>query len=161
MHTADLCDAHEHVRVLAPIFRDFGKRRAFHGRVRTLSVLEDNVLVRTQLEMLGNGDVLVVDGGGSLRTALVGGNLGKLAETNGWAGIVVHGCVRDAHELVGCDIGVKALATMPRKSGKKGTGSEAVTVSFADVTIAPGEWLYADDDGIVVAAHALHVERHA
>ena len=161
MHTADLCDAHENVRVLAPIFRDFGRRRAFHGRVRTLRVLEDNALVRTQLEMPGNGDVLVVDGAGSLRVALLGGNLGKLAETNGWAGIVVHGCVRDVHELAACDVGVKALATMPRKSGKKGTGAEAVTVSFADVAIAPGDWLYADEDGIVVAAHPLHTEEPA
>lgn len=158
MYTADLCDAHHDVRVLEPRFRDHGKRRSFHGRVRTLLVQDDNTLVRAQLELPGNGDVLVVDGGGSERCALVGGNLGKLAEKNGWSGIVVHGCVRDAHELATCDVGIKALGTHPRKSGKTGAGNEAVTVSFAGVTIAPGEWLYADDDGILVSTRPLHAE---
>lgn len=156
MYTADLCDAHDDVRVLEPRFRDYGKRSSFHGRVRTLHVKDDNALVRAQLELPGNGDVLVVDGEGSERCALVGGKLGELAATNGWSGIVVHGCVRDAHELAACDVGVKALGVFPRKSGKKGAGNEAVTVSFAGVTIAPGDWLYADADGILVSARPLH-----
>jgi regulator of ribonuclease activity A len=154
--TADLCDAHSDVRVLAPLFRDFGGKRAFAGRARTLRVHEDNALVRTALEMPGNGDVLVVDGGGSLRAALVGGNLGKLAQTHGWSGIVVHGAVRDSAELAQCAVGIKALAAIPRKSAKTGAGDHAVAVTFASVTIAPGEWVYADEDGIVVSERALH-----
>lgn len=106
--------------------------------------------------MPGNGDVLVVDGGGSVRTALVGGNLGKLAETNGWAGIVVHGAVRDSDELAACAVGIKALAAIPRKGAKAGDGEKDVAVAFCGVTIAPGEWVYADADGIVVSEQALH-----
>ena len=156
MRTTDLCDEHgDALRVLEPLYRDYGKSRAFHGRVRTLRVFEDNALVRAALETAGNGDVLVIDGGGSMRVALVGGNLGKLAEQNGWAGIVVHGAVRDASELVGCDVGVKALGTIPRKGAKAGSGERDVAVTFAGVTIAPGDWLYADDDGIVVSEGAL------
>lgn len=156
MRTTDLCDEHgDALRVLEPLYRDYGRRRAFHGRVRTLRVFEDNALVREALESAGSGDVLVVDGGGSLRVALVGGNLGKLAEQNGWAGIVVHGAVRDASELVACNLGVKALGTIPRRSVKGGTGERDVALTFAGVTLAPGDWLYADDDGIVVSESAL------
>lgn len=156
MRTTDLCDEHgDALRVLQPLYRDFGQRRAFHGRVRTLRVFEDNALVRAALETPGKGEVLVIDGGGSMRVALVGGNLGKLAETNGWAGIVVHGAVRDASELVVCDVGVKALGTIPKKGAKAGAGERDVAVTFAGVTIAPGDWLYADDDGIVVSEGAL------
>ena len=114
--TCDLCDANENLiadgtlAVLPPVFRSLGKRAAFSGQAATLKVFEDNVMVRAALETPGNGRVLVVDGGASLRCALVGGNLGKLAEKNGWAGIIVSGCVRDAEELDGCDVGIRALA---------------------------------------------------
>ncbi len=148
----DLCDAFPgRVRVAEPVFRDFGGRAAFSGPISTVQVLEDNALVRTALEEPGRGRVLVVDGGGSLRSALVGGNLGQLAAKNGWDGILVFGCIRDTAELMAVDLGVKALAAHPKKSGKQGTGARDVPVTFAGVTFRPGEWLAADADGIIVA----------
>ncbi len=155
MKTADLCDAHAELRVLAPLFRDYGGLSEIFGEVVTLRVFEDNQLVRSTLETPGHGRVLVVDGRGSLRTALVGGNLGKLAEANGWSGILVHGAVRDAAELAGCRVGIKALATMPRRSAKNGEGERDVVVELAGAKIAPGDWLFADEDGIVIADPAL------
>jgi regulator of ribonuclease activity A len=154
--TADLYDAHgEDLRVLAPLFRDFGGREAFAGEVVTVKVFEDNSLVRSTLETPGNGRVLVVDGGGSLRCALVGDMLAELGVRNGWAGIVVYGCIRDAGPIAALPIGVKALATNPRKSVKKGEGEVGAVLRFAEVTIRPGDYLYADGDGIVIADRAL------
>lgn len=155
--TTDLCDAHPEVQVAEPIFSDFGARRAFHGRIRTLKVFEDNAQVRAALEQPGEGAVLVVDGGGSRRCALVGGNLGALGVRNGWAGIVVYGCVRDVEELARQALGIKALAAHPRKS-EKGLHSaqQDRVVHFAGVTFKPGSWLYADADGIVVSDAPLH-----
>ncbi|MCP5201744.1 MAG: ribonuclease E activity regulator RraA [Gammaproteobacteria bacterium] len=154
--TADLYDAHgETLRVLAPIFRDFGGARIFEGPVATLKVHEDNSLVRAALEQPGEGRVLVVDGGGSLRCALVGDNLAMLGVENGWAGIIVYGCIRDAAPIAALAIGVKALATNPRKSVKKGEGERDVVLRFAEVSIAPGDYLYADEDGVVVAGARL------
>jgi len=124
-------------------------------RSKEMNVFEDNTLVRAALEQDGGGRVLVVDGGASLRCALVGGNLGALAEKNGWAGIVVHGCVRDAAELRECKVGVLALATHPRKSDKRGAGERDVPVTVLGTRIAPGEWIYADDDGVLVSATSL------
>ncbi len=155
--TTDLSDAHPEAQVAEPIFGDFGGLIEFYGPVKTIKVFEDNALVRSTLETPGEGRVLVVDGGGSNRCALVGGNLGQLAVDNGWAGIVVFGYVRDSNELAEQDVGIKALGTHPRKS-EKGLHSAAAdkVVSFASVTIKPGDWLYADADGIVVADRALH-----
>lgn len=155
--TTDLSDAHPELQVCEPLFGDFGGVDKFHGPIRTLKIFEDNALVRSTLETPGNGAVLVVDGGGSMRCALVGGNLGVLAVKNGWAGIVVNGCVRDSEELAAQAVGIKALATHPRKS-EKGLHSGHVdkVVSFAGVTFKPGAWLYADVDGIVVAEMAVH-----
>lgn len=149
--TTDLADAHPDAQVCDPVFRDFGGKTAFHGPIATLKVFEDNALVRTALEEKGEGRVLVVDGGGSMRCALVGGNLGQLAVENGWAGIVVYGCIRDSAEIAAQPVGVKALAVHPRKS-EKGLHSARRDrpVSFAGVTFRPGAWLYADADGIVV-----------
>jgi regulator of ribonuclease activity A len=155
--TADLCDLHPEVQVCEPVLRDFGARCVFHGPIATLKVFEDNALVRRTLEGQGDGGVLVVDGGGSLRCALLGGELGKLAVANRWAGVVIHGCVRDAEELARCDLGVKALATHPRKSDKGLHGGQAGRlVRFAAVSFRPGAWLYADGDGIVVSDVAIH-----
>ncbi|AMP09856.1 rraA family protein [Collimonas arenae] len=160
--TTDLCDANEDMlgtaalAVLPPVFISLGKRQAFAGPARTLKVHEDNVLVRSTLETAGEGQVLVVDGGGSLRCALVGGNLGVLAQKNGWAGIVVNGCVRDSAELNACDIGVRALALHPQRSVRKGEGERDVSVSIAGVTVRPGDWIYADADGVLVASQKLH-----
>ncbi len=159
--TCDICDANEDkiaagtLSVLPPVFQKFGKRVAFSGQAATLKVFEDNVLVRSTLETPGNGRVLVVDGGGSLRCALVGGNLGVLAEKNGWAGIIVNGCIRDSAEINACDIGVRALATHPQRSIRKGVGDRDVAVSIAGVTVRPGNWIFADADGVLVSSEDL------
>lgn len=159
--TTDLCDAHEDklvagtLRVLDPVLRPYGGAVRFAGPAATLRIFEDNSLVRTALEQDGAGRVLVVDGGGSLRCSLVGGNLGALAEKNGWAGIVVDGCVRDSAELRACNVGVLALATHPRKSDKRGVGERDVPVTLLGARIAPGEWIYADTDGVLVSATSL------
>lgn len=159
MKTTDLCDAHEHeVQVAAPILRDFGGERAFSGPIATVRVYEDNVLVRQALSEPGAGRVLVVDGGGSLHCALVGDLLAELGRGNGWAGIVVNGCVRDSAELAVIALGIKALATCPRRSAKRGIGERDVPLQFAELTFIPGEYLYADADGIVVAKRKLDVE---
>lgn len=154
--TADLCDAHEgKVRVVSPMFRSFGGRSRFAGPIATLKVFEDNSLVRSALESAGRGRVLVVDGGGSLRCALVGDQLAQLGVRNGWAGVIVYGCIRDSHAIGGMDIGVFALATHPQKSIKKGAGDADIPVSFGGVTFVPDEFVYADEDGVVVSATAL------
>lgn len=149
--TADLCDAHgESVRVALPIFRDFGGQLIFEGEVSTVKVFEDNCLVRSVLEEPGMGRVLVVDGGGSLRCALVGDQLALLASRNGWSGLVINGCIRDTAAVSEIAIGVKALATNPRRSVKIGKGERDVEVRCADISVKPGEYLYADEDGVVV-----------
>jgi regulator of ribonuclease activity A len=154
--TADLCDQFAPwVRAAEPLFRDWGGVVSFAGEIETVRVFEDNALVRHVLESEGRGRVLVVDGGGSVRSALLGGRLAALAHQNGWSGLVVHGCVRDSAELADTAVGVKALHAVPMKSGKSGTGERSVPVTFAGVTFAPGEHLYADRDGIVVADRDL------
>jgi regulator of ribonuclease activity A len=157
LSTTDLSDAHPRAQVLAPIFRDFGGVAGFHGRAVTLKVFEDNALVRATLESPGEGRVLVVDGGGSMRCALVGGMLAELGRRNGWSGILVFGCVRDVLELAAESIGIKALAAHPRKS-EKGlhTGHADRVLEFAGASIAPGDWVYADSDGILVSTERLH-----
>ncbi len=153
--TTDLCDAHPEIQVCDPVFRIFGGRVRFSGPITTVKVFEDNTLVKRAVEGPGEGRVLVVDGGGSTRCGLVGGNLAMSAATNGWAGIVVNGCIRDADELAGQPIGVRALAAFPRKS-ERGlhSGQVARTVVFAGVTFREGEWLCADSDGIVMLPEA-------
>lgn len=157
--TPDLCDAHpDEIRVVTGLhWQSYGGRKAFCGPCDTVKCFEDNSRVKEQLASRGDGKVLVVDGGGSLRCALVGGNLAALGVENGWAGIVVNGCVRDSDELSEHEIGIKAIATHPRKS-EKGlhTGRRDRRVSFAGVTFEPGMWLYADADGIVVSDRAIH-----
>ena len=156
--TADLCDAHAEspdFQVVDPGLRDYGRRRFFHGTVSTVRAPEDNSLVRTALEEPGQGRVLVVDGGGSLRCALVGDQLAALAQKNGWAGVVVNGCIRDADEVARTHVGVKALGTNPLKSHKRNEGQRDVEVRFLGVRFRPGDFLYADTDGIVVSPKAL------
>jgi regulator of ribonuclease activity A len=158
LSTPDLCDQFgDRLQVAEPRFRDYGGSVAFAGGIETIRVFEDNALVRQVLETAGGGRVLVVDGDGSLRCALVGGNLAALAARNDWRGIVVHGAVRDSAELAAASTGVKALALSPRKSGKSGYGQRGVPVSFAGVTFTPGHYLWADADGIVVAERDLTV----
>jgi regulator of ribonuclease activity A len=154
--TADLCDEFGSlVRVAEPLFKDYGGLGSFCGPLATVRVFEDNVLVREALEEEGGGQVLVVDGGGSTRCALIGDKLARMAHEHGWAGIVVNGGVRDSAELAGVPVGVKALHAVPRRSGKERVGDRDVPVSFAGISFEPGEYLYADADGIVVAERAL------
>lgn len=150
--TADLCDMYiDQLQVVEPIFIDFGGISIFEGEIHTLKVFEDNTLVRAALEKDGTGKVLVIDGGGSFRCALVGDNLAALAIENNWRGIIVYGCIRDSKQISEMEIGVKALNTNPTKSMKRNEGQENITVRFAGVKFKPGNYLYADDDGIVVS----------
>lgn len=152
----DLLDANEGIcEVLEPGLRQFGGATAFAGPIETIKVFEDNVLVKAALGEPGGGRVLVVDGGGSLRFALLGDILGDMAVSNGWAGVVINGCIRDSRALGKLPLGVMALATMPRKSVKRGEGQRGEDIRFGGVTFRSGFWLYADDDGVIVAPQAL------
>lgn len=166
--TCDLCDAHkndspEQFRVLPPVFKDFGARLAFCGPVVTVKCFEDNSLVKAAVDSCGYEEtsggrvakVLVVDGAGSLRRALLGGNLGAAAARNGWAGVVIDGCVRDVAELAVQDVGIRALANMPMPTEKQNQGLKDLAVQIQGVWVKPGEWLYADADGMVVSAQRL------
>lgn len=154
--TADLCDAHqESCQVCTTQFRQYGGRRIFSGRIRTIKCRNDNVLLRRALEQPAAGEVLVVDGGGSLESALIGDIVAGLGLTNGWAGVIIFGAVRDAVALGGLDFGVKALGTNPRKSGKAGTGRVEVVVRQGGAAFTPGAWVYSDDDGLLVASGPL------
>ena len=154
--TADLCDAHPaHVRVAEPLFRSFGGRDFFAGRIATIKCFEDNSKVRECVAMPGHGRVLVVDGGGSLRRALLGDQLAQQAVDNGWEGILINGCLRDVQIIATLDLGVQALASHPMKTEKRGLGNVDVPVSFAGLTFEPDTWLYADANGIVVSDRNL------
>ena len=154
--TADLCDAHSgRVRVLEPGFRDFGGITRFCGPVTTLKVFEDNALVRAALEEPGRGRILVVDGGASMRCALLGDNLAQLGRDNGWAGAIIYGCIRDSAVIAGIQFGVKALGVHPARSIKRGEGQRDVPVGFAGIIVAPGMHLYADEDGILISEDNL------
>lgn len=158
--TCDLCDAHEKdepasFQALPPVFREFGAGGRFCGPVATVRCFEDNSRVKEAVESPGQGRVLVVDGGGSVRRALVGGNLATAAKKNGWAGIVVDGAVRDLAELQASGIAVRALALMPHRSTKRNEGQHDLPVVVQGVAVRPGDWLYADEDGIVVSAKPL------
>jgi len=167
--TCDLCDAFEadtsgRFRVLPPVFNDYGAVRKFCGPVVTLRCLEDNSRVREAVNSTGYvdtpagrvGRVLVVEGAGSLRRALVGGNLAAAAARNGWAGIVVDGAVRDLAELSQAQVGIRALALVPMRTAKRDEGQSDLPVQIQGVWVRPGDWLYADEDGIVVADQAVH-----
>lgn len=154
--TTDLCDAHaDRIRVLQPILRIFGGRASCSGPIRTLKVFEDNALVRATLSEPVAGAVLVVDGGGSLRCALVGDQLAQLAVDNGWSGIVLWGCIRDSAQVSTMPVGVFALATHPLRAARRGIGERDIAVTFGGVTFQPGDHLYADEDGIVVSSTRL------
>ncbi len=154
--TADLCDEFESlVKIAEPLFQDYGQLKSFYGEIVTVKVFEDNVLVRKTLETEGRKRVLVVDGGASMKVALVGDQLGQIAYDSGWTGIVVNGCIRDSAEIARIPIGLKALNTIPKKSIKKGLGVVDVPVEFAGLVFHPKSYLYADQDGIIVAEKNL------
>lgn len=158
--TCDFCDANEtdtsgNFRVLPPVFQAYGAHASFSGMVATLQCLEDNSLVREAVKLPGQGRVLVIDGAGSVRRALVGGVLAQKAADNGWAGIVVNGAVRDIAELNATPLGIRALALMPMRSDKRGFGVSDIAVEIQGVWVRPGDWLYADADGMVVSARPL------
>lgn len=149
--TADLVDdIGPDVRSCDLQFRQFGGRSEFAGPISTVRCFEDNALLKSVLSEPGDGGVLVIDGAGSLHSALVGDIIAELARSNGWAGLVIHGAVRDAAALRGIDIGIKALGTNPRKSTKTGAGERGIEITLGGVTFVPGEFAYSDDDGIVV-----------
>lgn len=149
--TANLVDEHgDTLRTCDTQFIQYGKYRNFAGTVRTVSCYQDNGLLRELLRSPGNGCVLVVDGGGSLSTALCGDLIAQSAVDNGWNGLVLYGAVRDSAQLSGMRIGIKALGTNPRKSAKDRAGTVDIDVGFGGVTFTPGDLLYADDDGVVL-----------
>jgi regulator of ribonuclease activity A len=155
--TCDLCDAHKSdasgaFRVLPPVFRSYGARTRFSGTVVTVKCYEDNTLVKQLLDTPGEGRVLVVDGGGSLRRALVGGLIASAAARNGWAGVVVDGCVRDKVELAAAQVGLLALGLVPLPTDRRGQGLAHQSVCVQGVRIVPGDQLFADEDGVVVMA---------
>lgn len=159
--TCDICDRFREdssgvLRVLPPLYRDFGGRQRFAGFIATVKCFEDNSLVKAAVESPGQGRVLVVAGAASLRRALVGGNLGASAAKNGWAGIVVDGTVRDVAELAALPIGIRALASMPLPTERRQQGLRDLVVKIQGVVVRPGDWLYADEDGTVVTDRPLH-----
>lgn len=154
--TPDLCDAFPtQIKVAEPIFRNYGGRDFFGGRIVTIKCFEDNSKVRELVATPGHGKVLVIDGGGSLRCALLGDQLAQKAVENGWEGIVINGCLRDVQIIATLDLGVQALASHPRKTRKRGLGDIGVAVTFAGLSFEPGEWLYADANGVLVAGCSL------
>lgn len=155
----ELCDRFpEQVRIVEPIFRNLGGRERFEGKIVTVKAFEDNSLVRQQIFQPGIGQVLVVDGGGSMRRAMLGDMLAENAAQNGWEGIVIYGCIRDVNAIADIDIGVQALGAHPLKTDKKGVGELNVTVRFGGVDFVPGEYIYADNNGIVVSRNALVID---
>ena len=154
--TADLVDAHgDRLKICQVQFRHFSRALRFHGPIRTVKTIEDNALIKQALSSAGRGSVLVIDGAASLRSALVGDVIAGLAERNGWAGLVVYGAIRDTALLAALNLGIKALGSNPRKSAKVGIGQVDVPVNFGGIDFRTGEWLYSDEDGIVVSEQPL------
>jgi len=155
--TPDLCDLYpDLVQALEPMFSNYGGRERFGGEIVTVKCFEDNSLVKQLVEADGYGRVMVVDAGGSMRRACLGDMLAEKASANGWSGLVIYGCIRDVDEVMATDIGVQALGVHPIKTDKKGIGETQVNVTFAGVTFVPGDYLYADNNGIIVSAKALN-----
>lgn len=154
--TPDLCDEHpELVNVLEPILHNLGGRKKFGGEIVTIKCHEDNSLVKAQAALPGHGKVMVVDGGASMRKALLGDMIAENAVSNGWEGIVIYGCIRDVDAIASLDLGVQALGTIPLKTEKRGIGDLNVTVRFGGVTFNPGDYLYADNNGVIVSPEKL------
>ena len=161
--TPDICDGHEaeiatgSVKVLDGIFKNYGKYDSFFGQAVTIKCFEDNSVLKKLVDTAGEGRVIVMDGGGSHRRAILGDMLAEKAAKNGWTGLVINGCIRDCDEIAVTDIGVKALNTHPMKTEKRGLGDLNVSVTFAGQTIEPGSWIYSDNNGIVVSDVQLEI----
>ncbi len=154
--TPDLCDEYpDKVRVLEPIMNNFGGRVSFGGEIVTIKCHEDNSLVKENAAKPGAGKVMVVDGGGSERRALLGDMIAENAVKNGWEGIVIYGCIRDVDAIAELNLGVQALNVIPLKTDKRGIGDLNVAVTFGGVTFNPGEFVYADNNGVVVSSESL------
>ncbi|WP_228141655.1 ribonuclease E activity regulator RraA [Marinobacter sp. X15-166B] len=153
--TPDLCDQFPDVVVVEPGFRNYGGVSAFGGEVVTVKCFEDNSVVRAQVGLPGKGRVLVVDGGGSRRAALLGDMLAAQAASNGWAGLIINGCIRDVDVIGQTQLGVQALGTHPRRTEKRNQGDLDVPVTFGGVTFRPGQFVYADNNGIILSERPL------
>ena len=154
--TPDLCDQYpDLVQVVEPMFSNFGGRECFSGEIVTVKCFEDNSCVKQLVDTQGQGRVMVVDGGGSMRRACLGDMLAEKASVNGWSGLIIYGCIRDVDEIMATDIGVQALGTHPMKTEKKGIGEIDIAVTFGGVTFIPGDYLYADNNGVIIASQAL------
>ncbi len=154
--TPDLCDQYsELVRVVEPMLSNFGGREQFCGQITTIKCFEDNSLVKQLVGTSGEGRVIVVDAGGSLRRACLGDMLAEQAASNGWAGLIIYGCIRDVDQIRATDIGVQALGVHPMKTDKKGVGELNIPVTFGGVTFAPKDYVYADNNGIILSAEPL------
>ncbi len=154
--TTDLCDEHpDFVRVVEPLFTNYGGKVCFGGEIVTVKCHEDNSVVKETAGTPGQGKVMVVDGGASMRRALLGDMIAENAVKNGWAGFIIYGCIRDVDAIGALDIGVQALGTIPLKTDKRGIGDRNVSVTFGGVTFNPGEFVYADNNGIIVSAERL------
>lgn len=154
--TPDLCDAYpDDVHACEAMFLSFGQRHEFAGQIATIKCFEDNSLVKARLAQPGDGKVLVVDGGGSLRRALLGDQIGESAVKNNWQGLLFFGAVRDVRELGQLDIGIRALGATPLKTEKRGEGQEGIVLNFASISFCPGQYVYADDNGVVVSEKNL------
>ncbi len=156
--TPDLCDEYPQlVRVVDPLFANYGARKQFYGPLVTVKCFEDNSRVKELIATAGRGRVLVVDGGGSMRRALLGDRLAEQASRNGWSGIIIYGCIRDVDQIMHTDIGVQALGVHPMKTAKRGIGEIDLAVTFAGVCFQPGDFCYADNNGIIVSSTALNI----
>ena len=154
--TPDLCDQYpELVQAVEPMFSNFGGRESFGGQVVTVKCFEDNSRVKELVSTPGEGRVMVVDAGGSMRRACLGDMLAEKASANGWSGIIIYGCIRDVDEIMAIDIGVQALGVHPIKTDKKGIGEIDIAVTFGGVTFNSGDYVYADNNGIIVSPEKL------
>ena len=153
--TADLCDEHTNIQIAEPIFNLYGEKKRFMGKIRTVIAIEDNSYVKELVNTKVDGDVMVIEGKGSTKCALLGDNLAKKASENGWVGFVINGCIRDSEIISAIPIGIKALNTMPKKSNKNNVGEFKKDLNFAGVLFQEGDFLYSDSDGIIISKEKL------
>jgi len=156
--TPDLCDEYpELVQVVEPMFNNYGGRESFGGEIVTVKCFEDNSVVKEQVSNPGHGKVMVVDGGASMRAALLGDMLAEKASANGWEGLIIYGCIRDVDVIMETELGIQALSTHPMKTDKRGLGDLNVPVTFGGVTFKPGHYIYADNNGVIVSPKKLEM----